>query len=257
MVKLPFLRREVPKDLKQPQPVCYPAMEDAQFAARYLAARIGGDFFDVVTIGDRLVFLLVDIAGKREAALNVAANVQIIFRDATQDLFRDEDLNEADAVTQLALAINRGIIEITGNAHYSTGFFGCYRQSMGTLTYISAGNPPGLLRDSGGVTELAGQGLPLGLFMHATHDAQHVVLEPGAVLLLYSRGIMEARNRRQEFGMERVRKMLVQSHAGDANDLCNELLSTVQAHTKGSRIDNDLTTIALRRKAARAAKVGL
>jgi serine phosphatase RsbU (regulator of sigma subunit) len=254
MLKIPFLKKPVTRDLKQPLPVCYPVMESAQFAARYQAARIGGDFFDVITIGDHLVFMMLDIAGKREFALNVAAVVQLVFREAAEEFFTNEYLNEADALTQLALSINRGIIEITGSAHFCTGFFGSFRESLGTLTYISAGHTPGFLRDSNGITELVGQGLPLGLFLHATHDAQVFAMEPGAVLLLYSRGVMEAKKRKVEFGIGRVREFLLQSKATDATDLCNELLQSVQAHSNGSPINNDLTTIALRRSAATAAR---
>jgi len=254
MLKIPFLRRPVTRDLKQPLPVCYPVMKSAQFAARYQTARIGGDFFDVVTFGDLLVFVMLDIAGKREYALNVAAVVQLVFRESAEEFFAIEHLNESDALTQLALSINRAIIEITGSAHFCTGFFGCFRESLGTLTYISAGHTPGFLRDSNGITELVGQGLPLGLFLHATHDARVHVMETGAVLLLFSRGIMEAKKRKAEFGIGGVREFLLRSTARDATDLCNELLQTVRAHSKGGQIDNDLTTIALRRSAVKAAR---
>jgi serine phosphatase RsbU (regulator of sigma subunit) len=255
MLKLPFLKRPVSRDLKQPLPVCFPVMRDTQFAARYQGARVGGDFFDVIMVGGRLVFLMLDIAGRREYALNVAAVVQLLFREIAEDLFAAPEINEADAVAQLALAINRGIFEITGEAHFATGFFGCYREDFGTLTYVSAGHPPAYIKDSKGVTELLAQGLPLGLFLHATHDAQISVLEPGAVLLLYSRGIMEARHRKREFGTSGVRKLLTQSRSVDANDLCNQLLREVQSYANGSAINNDLTTIVLRRGASAAAHV--
>lgn len=253
MLKLPFLKKPVTRDLKQPLPVCFPATPGAQFAARYQGARVGGDFFDVITVGDRLIFMVLDIAGKREYAMNVAAIVQLVFRELAEELFASEDINEADALTQLALGINRSIIEITGEAHFCTGFFGCFRESVGTLTYISAGHTPAFVRDSRGVTELVGQGLPLGLFLHATHDAQLSVLEPGAILLVYSRGVMEARRRRTEFGIERIREFFAQTETNDVNELCSELLQTVQSHSGRSRIQNDLTAIALKREATLAA----
>jgi len=253
MLKIPFLKKPVTRDLKQPLPVCFPVMPGAQFAARYQGARVGGDFFDVITVGDRLIFMVLDIAGKREYAMNVAAIVQLVFHELAGELFPSEDINEADALTQLALGINRGIIEITGEAHFCTGFFGCFRESFGTLTYISAGHTPAFVRDSRGVTELVGQGLPLGLFLHATHDAQLSVLEPGAVLLVYSRGVMEARRRRTEFGIERIREFLAHSDVSNVNELCNELLGAVQSHSGSSRIENDLTAIALRRDTTLAA----
>jgi len=252
MLNLPFLRKPVAPDLKKPEPACFPVMERAQIAVRYHGARIGGDFFDIATAGDRTIFIVLDIAGQREFAFHIAAIIQAVFREKSEELFADPLVNEADALTQLVLAINRTIMEVNGSAHYTTGFAGIYNQSLGTLCYISAGYTPALVRDSHGVIELSANGLPLGLFLHATQDAQVTVLEPGAVLLLFSRGLMEARNRRTEFGIDRVRQILSNTKAESAEGLCTELLSSVLQHMHGRRIDNDLSTLALVRLAARA-----
>ena len=252
MLNLPFLRRPIAPDLKKPEPTCFPVMSTAEIAVRYHGARIGGDFFDIVSIGDRLIFVTLDIAGKRDYAFHVAAIVQVVFRERAEDLFSSEPVNEADAITQLVLSINRAIMEISGTAHFSTGFAGCFHQTLGTMTYISAGYTPALVRDSHGVQELAANGLPLGLFMHATQDAQMTVLEPGAMLLLFSRGLMEARNRRSEFGIERVRQVLASSNAKTAEALCAQVLEQALTHMHGRRIDNDLSVLTLMRLAAGA-----
>ncbi len=198
-----------------------------------------------------MIFVVLDIAGKREFAFHIAATVQVVFREKAQELFEPLEVNEPDAMTQLVLAMNRSIMEITGTAHFCTGFAGCYHQGLGTLCYINAGYTPALVRDSHGVAGLPASGLPLGLFMHATQDAMMTVLEPGAVLLLFSRGLMEARNRRSEFGIERVEKILASSRAKDAEALCTELLESVLVHMNGRPVENDLSTLALMRFAAR------
>ncbi|HEX6880506.1 MAG TPA: PP2C family protein-serine/threonine phosphatase [Terriglobales bacterium] len=252
MLNLPFLKKPVPEDLKKPEPTCFPIMQAAEIAVRYHGARVGGDFFDMMTVGDRLIFVMLDIAGRREYAFHIAATVQVVFRERAAELFAEEPVNEADAITQLVLAMNRAIMEISGTAHFSTAFAGCYQQIVGTLCYINAGYTPALVRDSHGISELPANGLPLGLFMHATQDAQLTVLEPGAALLLFSRGLMEARNRRVEFGIERVRKVLGASSAQNAEVLCTELLESVLSHMHGHRIENDLSALALMRQATKA-----
>jgi sigma-B regulation protein RsbU (phosphoserine phosphatase) len=256
MLNLPFMKKAVPPDLKKPEPTSFPKMPGAEISVRYHGARIGGDFFDILEVGERMIFVMLDIAGKRDFAFHIAATVQVVFRERAEDLFTEEPVNEADAITQLVLGINRAIMEISGTAHYSTGFAGCYHQTLGTLTYISAGYTPALVRDSHGVTELAANGLPLGLFLHATQDAQVTVLEPGAALLLFSRGLMEARNKRSEFGIERVRAVLSSSKAADAEALCAEILENALAHMHGRRIDNDLSALTLMRHAASATAHG-
>jgi sigma-B regulation protein RsbU (phosphoserine phosphatase) len=255
MLNLPFLKKPVSPDLKKPEPTVFPQMAAAEIAVRYHGARIGGDFFDILAVGERLIFIMLDIAGKRDFAFHIAATVQVVFRERAQDLFIAESVNESDAITQLVLGINRAIMEITGTAHFSTGFAGCFHQNLGTLSYISAGYTPALVRDSHGVTELAASGLPLGLFMHATQDAQVTVLEPGAVFLLFSRGLMEARNKRSEFGIERVRQVLSSSKATNAQILCTEVLESTLTHMHGRRIDNDLSALALVRFAVGVAAV--
>lgn len=252
MLNLPFLKKPAAPDLKKPEPTVFPQMASAEIAVRYHGARIGGDFFDILVVGERLIFIMLDIAGKRDFAFHIAATVQVVFRDRAQDLFTADPVNESDAITQLVLAINRAIMEITGTAHFSTGFAGCFHQELGTLSYISAGYTPALVRDSHGVSELAASGLPLGLFMHATQDAQVTVLEPGATFLLFSRGLMEARNKRSEFGIERVRQVLSSSKATNAETLCTEVLESTLNHMHGRRIDNDLSALALVRFVAGA-----
>ena len=48
--------------------------------AQYFADRTGGDFFDAVRVGTRVVFLLSDIAGRRSEAGPIAARTQEVFR---------------------------------------------------------------------------------------------------------------------------------------------------------------------------------
>lgn len=252
MLNFAFFRKPPELELLRPVPTRFPTLTSAQIAVRYHGARIGGDFFDIVCIRDRMIFVVLDIAGKRDFAFHVAATVQAVFRQMAAELFHPDHVNEADAMTQLVLAINRSIMEITGTAHMSTGFAGCYRQELGTLCYVNAGYTPALVRDSHGITELPASGLPLGLFMHATQDALMTVLEPGAALLLFSRGLMEARNKRSEFGIERVKKILSSSHSHDAEGLCTEVLDSALAHMHGRAIENDLSTLALMRIAAAA-----
>jgi serine phosphatase RsbU (regulator of sigma subunit) len=251
MLNLSLFKKPPQPDLQRPIPTCFPILSSAEIAARYQGTRIGGDFFDIVCIGHRMIFVVLDIAGKRELAFHIAAKVQTVFRARAEEGFRDQQVNESDAMTEVVLAINRAIMEVTGTAHFSTGFAGCYHQEVGTLCYINAGYTPALVRDSHGITELRASGLPLGLFMHATQDALMTVLEPGAVLLLFSRGLMEARNKRAEFGIERVRKLLDSSQATSAEALCTEILESVLTHLHGRAIENDLSTLALMRFAAR------
>jgi serine phosphatase RsbU (regulator of sigma subunit) len=251
---------------RYPAPSCIPVMATVQVAARYQAARVGGDFFEFLTPrAGRLVFLLADIAGRREQALDLASYLQDAFRARVPELFAAEVVNEADAITTLTHDLNRTLLEAAGGVRCAPGFLVCYNEASGTLTYINAGHMPGLLKDSAGLGELQAGGLPLGLFSHVTHDAQVRVLAPGAALLLVSKGLPETRQGREEFGLERVKGCLNSAPVISADEICERLLSAVRSFASSRRprtsflglgerngaeaaFQNDVTSLALVRR---------
>ena len=202
-MRFPFQSTTEEKAVRLPLPSPRPVLKTGSVAASYALARMAGDFCDLQEAGEpRLVLiLLTDIAGRRGDALNVAAVVQERYRARIPELFGRPDLNQADAITELLIEINRALLEAAGGVRCTPAFLACYEEGLGTLTYINAGHEPGLLRDGTSVTLLESHGPPLGLFSHATYDAQYSVLAPGAALLLGSRGLMEARNGSKEFGV--------------------------------------------------------
>ena len=232
-MRLPFQTAAAARALRKPQHVDPPEMPSAEVAALYRAARTGGDFFDFALAGSRLLILLLDIAGERDEALDIAAAAQDAFRGGA-DLLLAEDVNQAVALTQLVLDINRAILQAAGGVRCAPAFLGCYNQSLGTLFYINAGHTPALLRENGEVAALEASGLPLGLFSHAVHESQMSVLAAGAALLLVSRGLVEARSGAEEFGLERVKQVLRKTAMTGAEPLCREVLNQLKAFVESA-----------------------
>src|SRR4051812_17249071 len=271
-MRLPFQKTVEPVALRHPAPSVPPKLRSSDLAALYRAARVGGDFFEFVQVGDdRLVFVLLDIAGRRDQALNIAAGVQETLRSHVPTAFSAADLNEADAVTDLVHLLNAKILQAAGGVRCAAGFVGCYNESLGIVAYINAGHVPALVRDNGDISVLEASGLPLGLFSHATHDAQMCVLSEGSALLLASRGLLEVRAGSEEYGMERLKNSLGEVKAETARDLCAGVLRHVSefveqqkrrrflglmaanAGAEGDSLgENDITTVALVRAAVRA-----
>ena len=247
-MRLPFLQATVERPMRQPAPTQLPTLPGVGIAALYHGARMGGDFYDfAVTQSGRLIFLLLDIAGKRREALDIAASVQERFRESAPELFRGEDMNQSDALSELNIQVNRAILKAAGGVRHAPAFLACYDPKVGTLTYINAGHLPALLKENGGVTPLAANGIPLGLFSHATHDAAFVVMPPGSVLLLASKGLVESRRGSKEFGLERVIEVLQAREFRDAQELCSSVLAAVETFTRSGTPENDTTALALMR----------
>lgn len=244
---------------RQPNPACIPLLDEADIAAVYDTARVGGDYFDFFGSNDSLVFVLMDVAGQREEALDIATTVQDVLRGQLQELFDSEDLNHADGLIKLAIAINTSVLEAARGVRCCPAFLGRYNLTLGTLAYINAGHVPALVRDHESVTELQANGLPFGLFSHVLWEPHFFALELGATLLLASKGLIEAKVRRQELGIDGIKKYLADSPLESARELCQGLIERTKAPAwRPRRIKlfgnanngNDRTAVALVRLAA-------
>ncbi len=230
-MRFPFQNRAAESaPAAQPAPTEFPTVDGAGMAAVFCGNRVAGDFYDALRVSpQRILFGLLDVAGRREGNRGILISAQKILRTAGTDLFARSDINESDAMTELCHLINRGIMEAAAGVRSCPAFIGCYNEELGTLCYINAGHTPGLLRDGTGILELPSTGLPLGLFSHATNDAPIVAMPKGAVLLLVSHGVVEAEGKNGkledlQFGLERVKQQLENSGSRDPQELCSAIV---------------------------------
>lgn len=246
----PLFRSRTPDPPQAVEPVgnAFPKIAGAGIAADFLGERIAGDFYDSVRVSpERILFGLLDLAGRREDNRALLAAAQEVFRDLGTQLFSQPDVNESDAMTELSHRINRRLIEASQGVHSCPAFIGCYHEKFGTLCYTNAGHTPGLIRDESGISELASTGLPLGLFSHATAEAPTVAMEKAAALLLVSRGVIECGHdaSEEELGLERVKQSLQSAPLTGAQALCAYILDSVRQFSAGRPVCDDRTALAL------------
>jgi serine phosphatase RsbU (regulator of sigma subunit) len=224
-----------------------PALQGAEAAVAYYSGRMGGDFHGFARVAPtRFLFGLLDVAGKREKNQPIRAAAQALFRTAGGELLSAEEVNEADAMTELARRLNLEIMRVAGGVCSCPAFAGCYNEELGTLCYVNAGHTPGLLHDESGTTELSATGLPLGLFSLAPTDARIVGLGPKCSLAIVSRGVVEAECSNQEFGLAGV-KHVIETDDGSARGLSHRILTQVQDFMCRPPKHNDVTALALTR----------
>jgi serine phosphatase RsbU (regulator of sigma subunit) len=236
---------------REPAPIAVPRMNAAEMAAVYHGQRMGGDFYDFLRVAPHLVlFGLLDVAGRHQENQGIVSATQETFRILGRDLFSRDDINEANAMIELSLQLNRTVMTAAHGVRSCPAFVGCYNETLGTICYSNAGHTPALLRDRSGVTELPATGLPFGLFSHVTHDAPTAALEPGAAMLLVSRGVTESKCGGEEFGLERVAQSFQRTAINSAEQLCGNILDSVEAFTCKPPTENDVTALALIRAAA-------
>ncbi len=239
-----------PAPTAEPVPTVFPQIEGADIAAVFVGKRVAGDFYDSLRVSpERVLFGLLDVAGRREDNRGILTAAQEIFRSFGTELFSQPDINESEAMTELSLRINRGLIETSHGVRSCPAFIACYHEKFGTLCYSNAGHTPGLLRDTSGISELGSTGLPLGLFSHATTDAPTIGLEKGAALLLVSRGVVECEGHHEspgeQFGLDRIKQLFQSAAVGGARALCTSVLNTAGAFSEGNPLCDDRTALAL------------
>jgi sigma-B regulation protein RsbU (phosphoserine phosphatase) len=181
------------------------------------AKQTSGDFYDFIPLPDgQLGLVVADVTDKGVgAALYMALSRTLLRTYAVENGTRPE----------LAFnAAHRRILADTNTNQFVTVFYGVLDPACGTLTYSNAGhNPPYLLSasqdgaaSSNGVQALENTGPPLGLrmFKDMTWEQNTVQLKAGDVLVLYSDGITEATDAREEFFEEERLLHVVQANLG-------------------------------------------
>jgi phosphoserine phosphatase RsbU/P len=160
-------------------------ISDWQIHFRYKPAGIvSGDYCDVISASDAggPLVLVGDVAGKGVAAALLMSHLHAMFRTLSGIGL------ELDRLLQLA---NRVFCESTFAGQYAT--LVCARaQSGGQVEIAGAGHLPTLLVSRDGVQKIGSTGLPLGMFSGTRYSINHVRLEPGDSLLLFTDGISEA-----------------------------------------------------------------
>ena len=222
-----------------------PALRQAEIAAIYHRQRVAGDFYEFLRVSrSRVLFGLFDIAGRRQDTRQILIAAQRTFRTIAPKLFAREDINEPVAMIEISQQLNRTILRSAG-VRSCPAFLGCYNEDLGTVCCASAGHTPALLRDQTGITSLEATGLPLGLFSHTTRSASTCALMPGAVLLVVSRGIVEAECEGQPFGLEGAQSSLQEASTSSAPEICLAVLRAVQHFVRTAPAQNDVTALAL------------
>lgn len=207
-------------------------VEGIDLHVQYHSDRTGGDFFDAVRAGSRVAFLLSDIAGRRREADPVAAETQGAFRSRASELLGSVDANLVDGTALLVQAVNLAMMGAGKHIRFAPTFVGCYDVQLGVLAYINAGGQTAAIRDRDGTRALPNVAMPLGLFTHLTYEPSMQAFEPGARLLVVTKGVTQRMREGTEFGAERVMEVLKNSGDGSAAEVCKTVLESARRFEK-------------------------
>jgi sigma-B regulation protein RsbU (phosphoserine phosphatase) len=203
---------------------------------------VGGDYFDVVPVGDdRTAILIADVSGKGLGA----ALVTTMLQGALSGLSTGADPVKVFSQT------NRLLCRHSEVGRYATMFMGLVG-SDGMFEYIKAGHPSPLLLRQGKVSELYTEGsFPVGLIQEAEYASERIQLEPEDTLVLFSDGVTEAENLNHElFDVAGLSQALAGQDGAPVEAVQQSILESVRAFTRGASQSDDITLLVVRYRAA-------
>jgi PAS domain S-box-containing protein len=224
-----------------------PATKGLDIGARYMTADryvdVGGDFYEVLPLPDGSVAVAVgDVVGHDMSAAAAMGQLRSLLRTVAWTSAEDERFDPSEVLAR----VDR-LVQHLDVGPYATLFYGRLVPASTSnpswqLHFATAGHPPPLIRmPDGSVVELnQASGLLLGASDDPVRNTAVVDLPPGAVLLVFSDGLVERRGEDLETGYERVVERLGRSH-----ETIDELLDAVVGVAGRDRID-DIALLAVR-----------
>ncbi len=207
-------------------------------AARYLAGargtQVGGDWYDVVEVGDALVLVVGDVVGHGVQAAAVMGQLQ-----ATVRAYALDGHSPAAVLTRLDR-----VVQAVPGLHFTTCVVARLEPATGALLVCSAGHLPPVVADRHGRAWLleVEPGLPLGVGGGEYVD-ERLHLPDGAVLMLYTDGLVEERDASLTDGLGRLLRAL-DGPVRSADEACSQVL---RALGRDAGTDDDTALLAVHR----------
>lgn len=220
-----------------------PEIPGWQIAATWKPAReTSGDFYDFVPLPKgRIGIVIADVVDKGMGAALLMALSRTLIRT-----YAIEFPNHPEHLLQVT---NQRILTDIDAGMFVTLFYGVLDPATGLLTYSNAGHPPPYLFTPGsnpGTSALSGSGMPLGVSEEANWLQGIQEIPPGAMLLLYTDGVIDAQNPQGEFLGEEGMLNIIQSQIGQSASRVQEtLLSTLGDFAGAEPQIDDITLMTL------------
>jgi sigma-B regulation protein RsbU (phosphoserine phosphatase) len=210
------------------------------------ANTVAGDYYDVfprpgkTNEENRVVFAVADVAGKSIPAAMLMATFQASLKT----------LSTAQvALPELVANMNKyACSNSQGGLRFTTAFLAEYDPARRVFCYINAGhNNPILRRSNGSIERLDVGGLPLGILPEAKYESASVTLAPGDWLVIFTDGVVEAENARQEeYGEARLLSAIGAGAATSPSEMLKRLMSELDLFVGTTPQHDDVTCLLIK-----------
>ncbi|MGO4881227.1 MAG: PP2C family protein-serine/threonine phosphatase [Bryobacteraceae bacterium] len=200
------------------------------------AGAVSGDYLDVLRLDENhLALCVADVIGKGVPAALLMSNVQAAVHALAGEML---------PTGELCGRINRIVASNVGSGKFITFFYGVLDGAGRRFSYTNAGHcEPILVRPDGECVRVNHGGVVLGVFPEWPYREEHVDLEPGDRLVLYTDGITEIANADdEEFGEGRLMEVLRANRALGAEAMQKRVMAAI-VEFSGGNFHDDATLI--------------
>jgi sigma-B regulation protein RsbU (phosphoserine phosphatase) len=198
--------------------------------------QVGGDFYDFLDLGPYGLGLAVaDVSGKGVPAALILSGLQATLRAAA---------TPGAAPEPIVRKINERLCTGPSTGSFASLVYGQLDVASRAFRYVNAGHPAGIVvRRDGTVSRLAEGGMLLGIEPKAEYRAGCETFAPGDLLLLYSDGVTDVLNSRdEEFGTERLETLLPRVAHLSGSSLLEAVVAAVESFVGGA-LPDDITLL--------------
>jgi sigma-B regulation protein RsbU (phosphoserine phosphatase) len=245
--RLLYHELEIAREVQQKLfPQNLPPVRGVEYAGVCVPAKfVGGDYYDFLDLSDGLfAFTIGDVSGKGISAAVLMASVQA--------LVRSQLLRAPLPVSSLMTELNKTVFHCSPEDKYTTLFCGMLDHERSTMTYVNAGQVlPMVLRadESKPVFKPIESGFPIGLSEVWEYEEASIDLHSGDVIVCFSDGISDVRNRRDEFWSEAaIQRVLLEHRRSPVERIVESLIRGANEFAAGAEQFDDMTAIAIRVK---------
>lgn len=210
-------------------------------ASNVAATEVGGDFYDFIPIAkDQWGLTIADVAGKGvPAALFMALSRTLVRASTTGNPNVSESIEKA----------NELICADAKTGMFVTLFYAILDAKKKRLRYVNAGhNPPLLLKQQKGNTVLLkAKGIALGVIENIELEEEEIQLEKGDLITLFTDGVTEAINQKEEqFGQQRLLTLIEENRGLSACEIVSKIEAEVTAFSGGQPQFDDITLMIIK-----------
>jgi sigma-B regulation protein RsbU (phosphoserine phosphatase) len=141
--------------------------------------------------------------------------------------------------------------DVETSGRFMTLFYAKFDTQKKYIRWVRAGHDPAILYDppTDSFYNLAGQGLPLGIFSNSRYEESKRQIDSGQIVVMGTDGIWETTNSSSEmFGKMRLRTIIRQHAASSAKDILNAVIVAVDQFRSRSEQEDDVTLVVVKIK---------